>query len=255
MTLIFAHRGYSDKYPENTMLAYEKAVEAGADGIEMDVQMSKDGELVIMHDEAVDRTTNGHGLVKDLTLAELKQLDASYKFGDKYGVNRVPTLREFFRFVKMTGIMVNVELKTGVYTYDGIEEKTLAMIDEFGLRDKIIISSFNHYSVMKMKKMAPDMKYGLLEESWIIGMPAYAEDLKVNYLHPVFNSVSEEMFRESSGYGIGINTWTVNDPAEMERLLKLGVNGIITNDPALVRQVALQCGVEVSNFVPAEAEA
>lgn len=238
MTLIFAHRGYSAKYPENTMLAYEKAVQAGADGIELDVQMTKDGELILMHDEAVDRTTDGTGLVKDKNLEDIKKLDASYVFTGEYGVNRIPTLREYFTFAKMADILTNIELKTGVYPYDGIEEKTLSMIDEFGLRDKVIVSSFNHYSVLKMKKMAPDMKYGLLEESWIVGMPAYADNLQMNYLHPIASSVTLDMYHESQAKNIGINTWTVDDPAEMKRLLELGVNGIISDDPELAKMVS-----------------
>ena len=115
MSKIFAHRGFSGKYPENTMIAFEKAVEIGVDGIELDVHLTKDNELVIIHDEDVKRTTNGEGLVKDMTLEELKKLDASATFVGQYGVNPIPTLREYFELVKDTNIITNIELKTSVY--------------------------------------------------------------------------------------------------------------------------------------------
>ena len=108
MTRNFAHRGYSGKYPENTMLAFRKAVEAGADGIELDVQLTRDGEPVIIHDELVDRTTDGTGRVKDFTLAELQALDASYIYTGQYGRNPIPTLREYCELVKDLPIVTNI---------------------------------------------------------------------------------------------------------------------------------------------------
>jgi len=237
MTKNFAHRGFSGKYPENTMLAFEKAIEAGADGIELDVHLTKDGELVIIHDEAVDRTTNGSGLVADFTLAELKKLDASAAFRGVYGINRIPTLEEYFELVKDTAIVTNIELKTGVNPYPGIEEKTLAMIDKFGLRERIIISSFNHYSVMKFKSLAPEMICGFLEESWIIDMAGYGKKYGVECLHPIFNAVTEEYARAAHEAGLLINTWTVNTKEDMELMIQRGVNAIIGNYPDLCREV------------------
>ena len=116
MTKNFAHRGYSGKYPENTLLAFEKALEAGCDGIELDVHLSSDGEVVIIHDELVDRTTDGTGLVGSHTLAQLKTLDASAGFRGVYGRNEIPTLREYFELVKEKDVGTNIELKTGVDT-------------------------------------------------------------------------------------------------------------------------------------------
>ena len=140
----FAHRGFSGKYPENTMLAFEKAVEAGADGIELDVQLTKDGEIVIIHDETIDRTTDGKGFVADYTYEELKKFDASYIYTGKMGFNKIPALREYFEFVKDKNIVTNIELKTGINEYFGIEEKVWGLIKEYNLAEKIIISSFNH---------------------------------------------------------------------------------------------------------------
>ena len=121
----FAHRGFSGKYHENTLLAFEKAVEAGADGIELDVQLTKDGEVVIIHDETIDRTTDGKGFVADYTYDELKKIDASYIYKNHYGFNKIPTLKEYFTLIKDTKIITNIELKTGINEYLGIEKKFL----------------------------------------------------------------------------------------------------------------------------------
>ena len=144
MTKNFAHRGFSGKYPENTLLAFEKAVEAQTDGIELDVQLTKDGEIVIIHDETIDRTTNGKGLVVDYTYEELEKFDASYIYTGQFGFNKIPTLREYFNLIKDTNIITNIELKTGINEYQGIEEKVYNLIKEFQLEDRVIISSFNH---------------------------------------------------------------------------------------------------------------
>ena len=110
----FAHRGFSGKYPENTMLAFQKAYEAGADGIELDVQLTKDGQVVVIHDEKVDRTTNGTGLVRDYTLEELRKLDASYIYTGEMGFNPIPTFEEYCAWVAGTDLVTNIELKTGI---------------------------------------------------------------------------------------------------------------------------------------------
>ncbi|MCR5310554.1 MAG: glycerophosphodiester phosphodiesterase [Lachnospiraceae bacterium] len=231
MTLNFGHRGFSGNYPENTLLAFKKAVEAGCDGIELDVHLTKDGEVVVIHDETVDRTTDGTGFVADKTLEELKKLDASFKFKGQYGINPVPTLREYFDLIKDTGIITNIELKTGINTYPGIEKKTLEIIDEYGLRDRIIISSFNHYSVMRMKELAPDMEYGFLTESWIIDFAEYTKKLGCEYVHPIFKAVTDDFASECKKAGIGINTWTVNEEKDIRRMISLGVHAVIGNFP------------------------
>lgn len=237
MTLNIAHRGFKGNYPENTMLAFSKAIDAGADGIELDVHLTKDGEVVIIHDETLDRTTDGIGNVKDHTLKELKQYDASAEFTGKYGRNEIPTLQEYFSLAADTDIITNIELKTGVYLYPGIEEKTLRIIDEFGLRNRIIISSFNHYSVLRMKDLAPQMKYGFLEESQIIGFPEYAKKYGMDFVHPVFHAVTGAYALECQRYDLGINTWTVNEPDDIRRMISRGVHAIISNYPDRVSRI------------------
>ena len=140
MSKVFAHRGWSGKYPENTMLAFEKAVELGVDGIELDVHLSGDRQLVIIHDETVDRTTNGKGFVKDMTVEQLKALDASAGFMGVYGKTEIPTLREYMELVKDLPLVTNIELKTNIYEYEGLEEMVYEMIKEYSLQDRVIIS-------------------------------------------------------------------------------------------------------------------
>lgn len=237
MTKNIAHRGFSGRYPENTLLAFQKALEAGVDGIEFDVHLSKDGELVIIHDELLDRTTNGTGLVCDYTLEELKKLDASAGYAGVCGENRIPTLEEYFRLIEGKDILTNIEIKTGVIWYPGIEEKVLAMVDRFGRRRDTIISSFNHFSILRMKELAPDMVCGFLEESRIIGPAAYCQKHNIECWHPLCFDMTEDVVKELREGGIRINAWMVNRREEMEDMLRKGIDGVITDFPDLFREV------------------
>ncbi|MBQ6480134.1 MAG: glycerophosphodiester phosphodiesterase [Anaerolineaceae bacterium] len=235
MTKYLGHRGYSGNYPENTMLAFQKAMEAGADGIELDVQFSKDGRLVIIHDETLDRTTTGKGWVRDHTLEELKSLDASFKFTGQYGVNQIPTLCEVLDYMKDKDAVTNIELKTGVFEYEGIEEAVLNCVRKHNLSDKVIISSFNHYSILRMRKLAPELKCGLLTDCWLINAGKYVHDLDVPCYHPAFRNLTPEITKEIKQYGLEINTWTVNTLEDFKNLESLGVDIAIGNYPELIK--------------------
>lgn len=236
--LNIAHRGFSGKYPENTMLAFEKAIEAGADGIELDVHLTKDGEIVVIHDERVDRTSDGEGYIVDFTYEELSKFDASASFAGVYGFNKIPTLREYFELVKpVEGFITNIELKTSINEYPGIEKAVLELIDEFNLEDRIIISSFNHYSIMRTKELNPRIKCGFLESSWIYNFGEYTKTRGLECVHPHFISLNKESVAEIKSNGININTWTVNKEADVERLYSLGVDAVISNYPDMVKCV------------------
>ena len=235
MTKYLGHRGYSGNYPENTMLAFQKAMEAGADGIELDVQFSKDGRLVIIHDETLDRTTTGKGWVRDHTLEELKSLDASFKFTGQYGINQIPTLCEVLDYMKDKDAVTNIELKTGVFEYEGIEEAVLNCVRKHNLSDKVIISSFNHYSILRMRKLAPELKCGLLTDCWLINAGKYVHDLDVSCYHPAFRNLTPEITKEIKQYGLEINTWTVNTLEDFKNLESLGVDVAIGNYPELIK--------------------
>jgi glycerophosphoryl diester phosphodiesterase len=230
MSLVFAHRGASGYAPENTLEAFRLAMEMGADGFELDVHVTKDGELVVIHDEAVNRTTNGKGLVKDMTLAELKELDAC-KSMEAYRGAKIPTLAEVYELVKDTNHIVNVEIKSDNYFYPEIEEKCLALAKEMGMEDRVIYSSFNHYTLLKLHELKPDAKLGMLFGDVLYQPWEYAKSLHVQYLHPRTISIfTPEFSTESHKAGYGINVWTVNDEDTMLECLKQGAN-IITNYP------------------------
>lgn len=237
MTKNIAHRGFSGKYPENTLLAFQKALDAGADGIEFDVHLSKDGELVIIHDELLDRTTDATGPVQSLTLRELKKLDASASYTGVYGRNEIPTLEEYFQLIEGRNILTNIEIKTGVIWYPGIEEKVLAMVDRFGRRKEVVISSFNHFSVLRMKELAPDILCGFLEESRIIGPAAYCKKHGVECWHPLCFDMTGDVVEELREQNIIINAWNVDRREEMEDMLRKGIDGAITNYPDLLNEV------------------
>lgn len=239
----YAHRGFSGKYPENTMLAFEKALEAGCEGIEMDVHLTKDGEVVIVHDEKIDRTSDQKGLVKDMTYEELCKADFSYKYKGQVPFQKIPTLREYFELVKDEEIVTNIELKTGVFEYPGIEKKVYDLIKEYHLEEKVAISSFNHYSVMRMKELDPSLYCGFLTESWIINAGAYVRSCKVEALHPLFRMLNEEVTKELKENGCEINTWTVNTEEDIEKMINIEVNGIISNYPDKVNRILQERGL------------
>lgn len=231
MTKNFAHRGYSGNYPENTMLAFQKAIEAKADGIELDVQESADGALVICHDERVDRTTNGKGRIKDMTLDQLRRLDASYRYIGEMGVNRIPTLEEYFDLVKNTDIITNIEMKTGIYEYRTMERKVLQLIRRYGLENRTILSSFNHYTILRMKEAAPELEYGFLTEDWIIDVGDYLQRHGIPCFHPNFHNLLPEIVTDLKGRGLKINCYTVNEPEDVIDLAEKEVDAVIGNFP------------------------
>lgn len=235
--LNLAHRGYSEKYPENTMLAFEKAVEIGADGIEMDVHFSKDGKLVVIHDEELDRTTTGHGLVKDYTLDELKRFDAGIKFGEEFKGLKIPTFDEFLEFVKDKDLIINIEIKNSIIHYENIEEAVYEKIKEYSLENKVIISTFDHYSARKCKGINKDIIVGALYWDCIYEPYKYVEMLGVDALHPEFNSITKEIVNESHKRNLHVNVYTVNTKEDMESMINMGVDSIITNNPELLRNL------------------
>lgn len=230
---VYAHRGYSGKYPENTMLAFRKAIEeAGADGVEMDVQLSKDGHVVIIHDETLDRTTNATGYVKDHTLAELQAIDAGAIKNGKWGFQPIPTFEEFCQWLSETGCFANVEIKSSIIYYPHLEEKVIDAIRRYHLEDQILISSFNHMSLVKSKELAPEIPVGALVERQGLGYAGfYCKQFGFEYYHPGYNLLSDEAVRECKENGIGINVWTVDNLGAFEQLKDWGVEGIFTNFP------------------------
>jgi glycerophosphoryl diester phosphodiesterase len=239
MTYIFAHRGYSALYPENTMLAFKKAEKAGAHGIELDVQLSKDGEVVVIHDEKVNRTTNGRGYVKDLSYQELKKFYA----GSKKSILKktsIPSLREVLEWMKKNKLICNIELKNGVFPYEGMEEKVIQLIREFGLSDRIILSSFNHYSLVHCNEIAPEIETAPLMADGIYRPWVYAKSIMAKGIHPKYSSLTDDVLLKSLENEMAVRPYTVNKEKEMVRLFSLGCTAIITDEPVLALSIQKQ---------------
>ena len=234
---IWAHRGASGTMPENTLEAFWKAVEFQADGVELDIQYTKDKQIVVCHDEMLERTSNGTGFVKDHTLEELKQLDFS-KTHPEAGVVRIPTMKEVFELLKPTNLTINIELKTGIFDYTGIEEDILKLTKEMGFEDRVIYSSFNHYSILRIQELCPSAKTAFLYSDGIIDVVNYAKKYKVNALHPAgYNIRFKDLVKEAHEAGMDVNVWTINTEEHMKMCDMFGVDAIITNYPELARKV------------------
>jgi glycerophosphoryl diester phosphodiesterase len=229
-----AHRGAAGLAPENTLAAFRLALELGVDGTELDLQTSKDGVVVVIHDDSVDRTTDGRGRIGELTLEEIKRLDAGSRFAPAFRGERIPTLRELIDLVKGSGnehFRLNLEIK---FT-DGcegepadLEERVLAVLHETGFLDRVITQSFYHPSAAKMKRLAPGIPAGLLVGSrrQPSDPVAAVREHRVDYYAPHYSLVTADLVRTLHRAHIPVVTWTVNDPAEMRRLIAVGLGAL-----------------------------
>ncbi|WP_025720160.1 glycerophosphodiester phosphodiesterase [Paenibacillus sp. 1-18] len=227
----FAHRGASGVCPENTLAAFRHALELGATGIETDVQRTKDGRLVLIHDESLERTTGSPLDVRDITLQELNTLDAGGWFGEKFRGERVPLLDELLELAQSSDTVINIELKNSIYRYPGMEEEVIAAVKRFGLEERVILSSFNHESLALCAQLAPETRTGALYVEIMVRPLEYAAQFGVTALHAHKNAVTPEAVSEALAIGVVYHPWTVNEPEEMKRLLEAGVSGIITDYP------------------------
>ncbi len=231
MQLIYGHRGASGYAPENTLEAFELAAKMGADGVELDVHIAKDGELVVAHDEAVDRVANGSGLICQMTTAQLKKLRFN-KTHPEYEHATIPTLREVFELLKPTGLRINVELKNSYIVYEGLEEKCLKLADEMGLSDRILYSSFNHHSMLRMKAIDKSIPCGLLYEATMLESWNYGHRLGMNAIHPHFSELQvKDEVKMAHALGLQVNVWTVNEEQDIANCLRAGADIIIGNYP------------------------
>lgn len=221
------HRGYSAKYPENTMEAFIKAYEKGFDGIETDVQMTKDGELVLIHDEKINRTSTGKGYVKDYTLEELKKFNFNAK---KKGFYPIPTLKELLTFIQQKEFIVNLEIKTDVIEYPEIEKKTIEMVHELGVEKQVIYSSFHLASVIRLKELDSQAYVGYLIENNYHKRRKQLDEYHLTAIHPRYNYLNKKRVEDLKYHHVQIATWTVPTLKEYQRLKALGVDIIISNE-------------------------
>lgn len=236
-TLIFAHRGSAGTHPENTMAAFEAAVKAGAEGLEIDIHLTKDGVPVVIHDDTVDRTTNGTGRVKDYTLEELKKLDAGSWFNANFEGAVIPTLEEVLHWMSPTSLLLNIELKSGVVRYEGIEQKALDLVRKYDLMERVIFSSFNHYSLVEIKRLEPSADTAILFMEGIYEPWDYAKRIGASGLHCFLPVAVPELFQGAAQAGMPVRPFPVNKDEHMAGLIKAGCAAIITDWPDKAMQI------------------
>ena len=223
--LIIAHRGSSREFPENTLPAFAAAIDAGARMCELDVQLTRDGAAVVIHDDSVDRTTDGTGPVAAMTLAEIRRLDAGINFGAAFAGTRIPTLEEVLMLVRGC-CALNVELKS-----PGVEHEVCRLLRAHERVNDTIVSSFDWDALAAARRLEPDLGLGILAETNPEAMFETAMRLHAASVHPRFDLVTPPMVERAHRAGLKLLVWTVDSVADIKRMMSLGVDGIMTNYP------------------------
>lgn len=232
MTHIWAHRGASAEAPDNTLAAIARAVELGAGGVEIDVQRSGDGRLVVIHDETVDRTTDGRGRVVDLEWAQLARLDASAG-AERFAGERLPLLEEVLDLLAPTGLELNVELKDSLERYPGMDLQVDAAVRAAGMQGRVWLSSFNHVALAGTRDAGLGHPIGLLYQTTLWQVERYAAGFGAQAVHPGFWTLAEPgLVDRLHAAGLRVHPWTVDEPDHLRAMFALGVDAVITNEVA-----------------------
>jgi len=232
LVLKIAHRGASGNFPENTVCAFRAAIDAGAEMCELDVQLSRDGAIVVIHDETVERTTDGKGEVAELTLEELKRLDAGAKFkGGAVKGERIPTLDEVFS-VTSGKCGLNIELKAG-----GLEHQVAQIMQARNALADSIVSSFDWEYLKNIQQLHFNIRVGLLAEEKPVDLMMNAVAMRAHSINPRWDMVTSDLCKAAHERGLKVYTWTVDADARMRALIAYGVDGIMTNYPERLRKV------------------
>ncbi len=240
--VIIAHRGASKQTPENTMASFRRAIALGAGGIELDVHLSKDAYLVVTHDEQVDRTSNGKGLVRDKTFSELKSLDFGSWFSEGFKNEKIPELFEVLELFKDWDGILNIEIKNGPIFYPGIEKAVSEAICAYNMVHRTIISSFNHYSLVEIRKINPAVRTAPLYMAGLYEPWEYARRIGACAIHPLFYNVVPEVMLGCKKNRMMVNPFTVDQPEYIKAMVTAGVDGIITNVPDIANKIVREMG-------------
>ncbi|WP_050180500.1 glycerophosphodiester phosphodiesterase [Domibacillus robiginosus] len=235
-TLIYGHRGAKGSFPENTLLSFQQAIEQGADGLELDVHITMDGEVVVIHDETLDRTTDGSGVVSEKTAADIRTYSAGVRFAHLpqykpfWDEERVPSLQQVLQYLAPYDVELNIELKTYSVPYEGIEKRVLDVVRRYGGGRKIVYSSFHLPTLIRLSNQEPGA-----ETAWLLNAPIsrpgdYLDTFGFEALH-----IGKEVFFSNEAHfarwADRLRVWTVNDPYDIQRLITAGVGSIITDVP------------------------
>jgi glycerophosphoryl diester phosphodiesterase len=230
------HRGARGHAPENTFASFSRAVELGVSVVETDVHLSKDGEVVLIHDHTVDRTTDGHGFVKDMTLTELKRLDAGSWFDPRFAEQRVPALAELLAWAR-DRVGVAIEIKNGPIYYPGIAEKVVRLLKEHGMERQAILISFDHLVLREAKMIAPGVATGILYVGRFVDEIGAARAAGADALHPNWAFVTPDLVEKAHAAGLAVSPWCPNDLATIRLLSQMGVDSIGTDFPDLFDRI------------------
>ncbi|TDF96241.1 glycerophosphodiester phosphodiesterase [Paenibacillus piri] len=235
-TLVIGHRGAAGEAPENTLVSFRLAIRQGADALELDIHESAEGELVVCHDETVNRTTNGSGRIADLSAEELKRLDAGSWFGPQFGSEQLPLLQEVFALVP-PAVMINVEIKCPYSAR--LEQRLLELLRHYGRLDSVVVSSFDHKTLIKLKRKEPALRIGLLYSANVASHRQLAaitgED--VYSLHPQYKLIDADDVADAVRSGLQVYPFTINKENDLRQALAAGVSGIITDFPGRLREL------------------
>jgi glycerophosphoryl diester phosphodiesterase len=227
---VFGHRGAMGYAPENTFASFERAVQIGVDAIELDVHLAADGEVVVIHDPVLDRTTDGQGMVGEKTLDELKALDVGVHFGLEYAGQQIPTLGEVLAWARGRCVL-DVEIKGGPWPYDGLEARVVDLIRQHQMVDQTIVISFEHPTVARVKALAPEIATGTLWSCRPMDPVAVAQAAGANAILPFWSYCDAETVERAHAAGLSVHPWATSEPPVIAHLIELGVDSICSNHP------------------------
>jgi glycerophosphoryl diester phosphodiesterase len=230
------HRGARGHAPENTLASFDLAVEMGVSAVETDVHLSKDGEVVLIHDHTVDRTTNGHGFVGDMTLRELKQLDAGSWYDARFEGQRILTLSELLEWAR-DRVGVAIEIKNGPIYYPGIAEKVIRLLRDHSMQRLAILISFDHLVLREAKMIAPEVATGILYVGRFVDEPGAARAAGADALHPNWAFVTPDLIEKAHAAGLAVSPWCPNDLPTIKLLSDMGADSIGTDYPDLFDRI------------------
>lgn len=238
--LCLAHRGVPSRAPENTLPSFQEAFKAGVDGIELDVTETADGEVIVKHDFDLEGTTDGTGYVWDTTYEQLSHLNAAHTWQGQSPKTRTPRLAEVLEMVPENMLIV-IELKSHSWRSTGLEEKVVALVRRYRLVKRTIISSFNPYWLMRVRRLEPELRIGYIlsnvEVPWILRRPYFLNLVRPDLLHVDAEILTPDMVIKAHRRGMQVNVWTVNNRPMIEYLKSIGVDGVFTDFPELMQPI------------------
>lgn len=239
--LVLGHRGAPSQAPENTLPGFQLAFDAGLDGIELDVMETADGDLVVTHDYDLEWHTDGTGFIHESTADTISRVNAAHRWKPEYSHTPLPSLEDVLKILPDHAI-INIELKTLNWFHPGFERKVLDLVQQHDLETRTIISSFNPFSLMKVRRLAPDIAVGYIwrrdtKVPWYLRKPYLINLVHPHFLHPQAYLATPQLVRKAHKRGMKVNVWTINNRPLIDYLKSLDVDGIFTDFPELVASV------------------